>query len=65
MQEEDFLKVMNKTSVRGYGKVVNAIGASEGLLTWWDKNCYKLLLTSENRHWNFVELEDLNIREFI
>ena len=48
----------------GEGKTVSAIEASGGLLTWWDKNCFRLRSSFESHHWLFVELEDINNKEF-
>lgn len=51
MKEEYCLKLMNRTWEKGEGKSICASRAFEGLLTWWDKRHYNILLTMEYCHW--------------
>ena len=55
---EDSIVIMGKIWTRGEGKAVSAIGASRGLLTWWDKEIYSLCSAIENRNCLFFELQE-------
>ena len=62
---EDSLSSIKKIWLKGEGKAVSAIGASGGILTWWDKGKFSMHSTLENKNWLFVELEDKESKETI
>ena len=62
---EDSLSTMGKIWKKGEGKAVSTIGASRGLLTWWDKEKFSMHSPIENRNWIFIDLEDKESNEII
>ena len=44
----------------GEGIVVSSQGDSGGIVTWWDSNSFKINSKTENLHWMFIDIEDLN-----
>ena len=47
---EDSLSTMKKLWAKGDGIAINAIGASGGLLSWWDNKKFSLRLSIENKN---------------
>ena len=62
---EDNISIMRKIWTKGEGKAFSGIGASRGLLTWWDKERYSLRSTIENRNWLFIEIENKQSKEVL
>ena len=60
---EDSLSSIKKFWPKGEGKVVSAIGALGGILTWWDKDKFTMHTTIENKNCLFVEVEDKENKE--
>ena len=63
MQSNDCIEVMKKIWKAGTSTAVSSHGASGGIVTWWDTTSFKFISKTEDRHWLFVELEDLNMHE--
>ena len=59
MKEDEILAIIKKNWKNGAGKVFSAQGALGGFLTWWDSFIFKFRSVVENRHWLFVELENI------
>ena len=62
---EDSLSTMKKVWPKGEGKDVSAMGASRGILIWWDEEKFSMRSAIESRNWLFVELVDKDNKEFI
>ena len=56
---------MNEIWKTGEGIAVRSQGASGGIITWWGSNSFKVKSKTENHHWLFVELEDLNSQDIL
>ena len=63
IQEAKSLPIIKKNWKNGAGKAISVQGASKGMLTWWDSSLFKFLSSIENRHWLFVELENIKNHE--
>ena len=63
MLESNNMNLMNRLWPKGEGKAVIVVGASGGILTWWDKSFFKSKSYIENQNWLFVELEDLDKKD--
>ena len=55
---EDSVSAIKSIWPNGNGIATNAIGASGGLLSWWNTNKYDFHSAIENRNWLLIKLEN-------
>ena len=60
---EDSLATLKRFWPKGEGLPTNAIGASEGLLCWWDSEKFAMHSAIKNKNWLFIKLENKEKKE--
>ena len=59
----DSMETLQKVWPKGTCLAIDAIGASGGILCWWNKDQFKLLSAIENRNWMFIKMENVDSQE--
>ena len=60
---EHCLATLKRFYPKGEGLATNVIGASGGLLCWWDNEKFAMHSAIENKNWLFIKLENKEKKE--